>query len=245
MRVGDGNEGPERSGTCPRSPGNSAAVLRQEGKCPSGRSFFLSPVTTHLRWRPRRLGDRLHSGCHFAWLHFKSFLPPVGPSFHRWLGDYKDGALIASSTERGSKANRAGGWAAPPQLWPYGMPSAEVSGGWVLAKQARGTGLGPDNPRSKQPVSSVSWEAAKTSDAGSFISPLAREPGRERTTVPGNYFWKARREPMGPSLVAPWLRVCLLQSHAPRLVSAVPCLSSFLLFHPRFSIFIDWCVHTQ
>ena len=65
----------------------------------------------------------------------------------------------------------------PPQPWPYGTPSAEVNGGWELAKQAQGTGLGPDNPRSKQPVSSVSWEAAKTSYAGSFISPLAREPG--------------------------------------------------------------------
>lgn len=34
--------------------------------------------------------------------------------------------------------------------------SAEASGGRELALQAQGTGLGPDNPRSKQPVSSVS-----------------------------------------------------------------------------------------
>ena len=50
---------------------------------------------------------------------------------------------------------------------------------------------------------------------------------------------------MGPLLVVRWLRVCLLQSHASRLVSAVPRLSSFLLFHPQFSVFIDRCVHTQ
>lgn len=46
---------------------------------------------------------------------------------------------------------------------------------------------------------------------------------------------------MGPLLMARWLMV--LQSHAPRLVSSVSRLGSFLLFHPQFSIFICPCAH--
>ena len=37
--------------------------------------------------------------------------------------------------------------------------------------------------------------------------------GGESTTVPGNYFWKARRELMGPLLVARWLRVSCNLTH--------------------------------
>lgn len=43
-----------------------------------------------------------------------------------------------------------------PTVTLWNALSAEVSGGRELAEQAWGTGLGPDNPRSKQPVSSVS-----------------------------------------------------------------------------------------
>lgn len=63
----------------------------------------------------------------------------------------KDGALLASSAQ----APRPAGLPLPAVTLRNAL-SAEASGGRELALQAQGTGLGPDNPRSKQPVSSVS-----------------------------------------------------------------------------------------
>lgn len=61
------------------------------------------------------------------------------------------------SEHPGSKASggaRAGG--APPNSDLMERPLGRGEWRWELAEQAGGTGLGPDNPRSKQPVSGVS-----------------------------------------------------------------------------------------
>lgn len=51
---------------------------------------------------------------------------------------------------------------------------------------------------------------------------------------------------MGPLLVARWLRSQSLQSHAHPHGFRCPTFEfTFLLFHPRFSVFTRWCVHNK
>lgn len=77
------------------------------------------------------------------------------------------------------------------------MPSRRGEG-CGAGRAAWGTGLAPDNLRSKRPVSSVSCEAAKTSDAGSFISLLAQEPAGRAPRFPETISGRAGGSPWRP-----------------------------------------------
>lgn len=85
----------------------------------------------------------------------QSFLSSVWPPF---LSPLLESKMVPSLHQTpGLQGQRARGLPRPPPNSDLlERPFRRGDCGWTLPGEARGTGLGPDNPRSKQPVSGLS-----------------------------------------------------------------------------------------